>query len=337
MTVSRCMRNDPKIPEATRFRIQEIAIKLGYRPDPLIQRLNTHLGDRKRSSYVGTLAWVTDLSEATSRISPQMAETFDGAKARAEASGYMMEEFNLDRKRMTGERLGKILLARGIQGVLLAGIFKQRFSLRMPWDQFSVVTIGYLLRNPQFHRIANHQLHTGRTALHALHRKGYKRIGLAITRQTNAYSDNLWLDALVFYQRSIPLNHRVPAYMPSKWDECSFIQWVQKNRPDSLISNDTNILGMLERNGFRVPGDIGYVNMDWTSTRPELSGVDQQRFATGEASVDMLTGMLYRNEKGIPKIPRVLMLEGTWVEGTTVVNVRCPRCDSQGSPSERRC
>lgn len=46
-TVSIALRNRPGIPEATRLKIQEAAIELGYRTDPAIEAFNRHRLNRR--------------------------------------------------------------------------------------------------------------------------------------------------------------------------------------------------------------------------------------------------------------------------------------------------
>ena len=36
------------------------------------------------------------------------------------------------------------------------------------------------------------------------------------------------------------------------------------------------------------------------------------------AAVDFVVGMLHRNERGVPVVPHRLLIDGVWIEGTTV-------------------
>ena len=39
---------------------------------------------------------------------------------------------------------------------------------------------------------------------------------------------------------------------------------------------------------------------------------------TGSAGVDLLIGLLHRQEKGVPARPQEVLLEGQWIEGVTL-------------------
>jgi LacI family transcriptional regulator len=59
MTVSLALRGHQKISPATRKRIQELAEKMGYRPNPLVQTLMANLRSTRPARYHSTIAWVT--------------------------------------------------------------------------------------------------------------------------------------------------------------------------------------------------------------------------------------------------------------------------------------
>jgi transcriptional regulator with XRE-family HTH domain len=59
-TVSRALRHDPRITEAVRLRVAKAAAKLGYRRDPKLSQLMSHVRATKQHTFQGTLAWITD-------------------------------------------------------------------------------------------------------------------------------------------------------------------------------------------------------------------------------------------------------------------------------------
>src|SRR5687767_9601242 len=58
-TVSLALRNDPRLPKATRERVQAIARELGYRPDPLVSSHMVRVQARKAVKQIRTLAFLT--------------------------------------------------------------------------------------------------------------------------------------------------------------------------------------------------------------------------------------------------------------------------------------
>src|SRR5512140_818827 len=63
-TVSRVMRNDPRISPATAARVQAAARELNYRPNPLLSTLMERVRVGSDISYQGTLAIVSDKEDA---------------------------------------------------------------------------------------------------------------------------------------------------------------------------------------------------------------------------------------------------------------------------------
>src|SRR5580692_4026836 len=53
MTVSKALRNSPKIARRTRERILKIAGRVGYRPDPELTKLMNHLRSRTKPVFQG--------------------------------------------------------------------------------------------------------------------------------------------------------------------------------------------------------------------------------------------------------------------------------------------
>ena len=49
--VSLALRNDPRIPESTRKRIQTVADKMGYRRNPVVDSLMTQLRSGRQPSF----------------------------------------------------------------------------------------------------------------------------------------------------------------------------------------------------------------------------------------------------------------------------------------------
>ncbi|HRP04381.1 MAG TPA: LacI family DNA-binding transcriptional regulator, partial [Opitutaceae bacterium] len=59
-TVSLALRNHPRLPESTRRRIQSLAKRMGYAPDPLLRALVAYRGRVIERRNVPTLAYVTN-------------------------------------------------------------------------------------------------------------------------------------------------------------------------------------------------------------------------------------------------------------------------------------
>src|SRR5581483_9373017 len=180
-TVSLALRNNPQTARATRARVQAIAARLGYRPDPQVAKLMSYLQQRRRRPRAGALAYVTAFAERDVwRESSTWTSYFEGAAAQAESLGYRLEHFWLRAAGMSEQRLSRILHHRGIEGLLIAPVPRTQRRMTLEWPRFSTVAFGYSLHEPRVHRVVHNHFHTMSMATAELRARGYERIGLVI-------------------------------------------------------------------------------------------------------------------------------------------------------------
>jgi LacI family transcriptional regulator len=320
MAVSYALRNNPKVPPATRRRIQKIAEQKGYRPDPLIQRLSVHLANARRSPHAGCIGYITtDHAKSVWQWIPAYRTAFTALVERAEQLGYRTEEFWLGGSGMTEGKLSRILAHRGVAGIIIAPVPGGLKPPRLKWEDFASVALGYSMRAPGLHRVVNHQLHTGLEAIRQLQCLGYQRIGLCVGRDQNDRVDNAWLHAMLFHHSRTTVSRRVVPHVPDELTREGILRWVAEERPDCLLIQDKTIRDYLLDAGYRVPGDLGVVMLDHNAANePDVAGMNQRHDRIGAACADLLVAQIHRNEKGLPAAPLTVMVDGVWVPGKTV-------------------
>jgi DNA-binding LacI/PurR family transcriptional regulator len=74
----------------------------------------------------------------------------------------------------------------------------------------------------------------------------------------------------------------------------------------------------LKTQQLAVPRDIGLAVLDATVHVEGITGVHQNIEQMGISGVDMLVSRLQQGETGVPKVPKVESVEGTWIEGETL-------------------
>lgn len=317
-TVCRALNTDPQIPEATRNRIKKIAESLGYLPDPLLSAFAQRRRGNPAGSEITTIAYVTDFESADEWINNSFYQPlFDGAREQARKNGFKLEHFWLGEPGMSGERFSRILHNRGIVGVCIAPTPKARSRLQLNWELFSSVTIGHSLARPQLHRTTPHHFHAILTACRKLWRLGYERIGLCLYHGTSRRVDDLWLAGALL------AGHYHPRTPPDSFlftdDTVRDIPgWVRAKRLDVVVSDNRQVMRELARAGIRCPGDVDYVTLNWIRSEADIAGIDQRPAAIGAAAIDLLIAQIRRSERGAPKIPVTSMVEGVWVNGSSI-------------------
>jgi LacI family transcriptional regulator len=323
-TVSLALRNHPRIPLRTQERIREIAGQLGYRTDAMLAALCAYREMKRPLKEKGVIAWLTNHESAKGwAASACNRDYFQGASARAAERGYRLEEFWLNAHGMDARRISKIFWARGIQGVLLPP--QERLGgIDLDWKNLSAVTFGYTLTHPRLHLVSNHEYRTMGTLFLELNRRGYRRVGLVNLRNQDERVDHNWLAAYLVEQNRLCADQAIPPLILENWNDQDFLSWVDRYRPDVIVTKLAEVLTSLKRASYRVPEDIGVAYHSLDEGRLGLSGMKKNSFQIGVMAVDLLVDMLHRNERGIPARAYLLMVEGTWYEGCTVRPIPSP-------------
>ena len=156
-TVSLALRNHPSIPVATRQRLQALADKLGYRPDPALRVLTAYRRRAQPATEAPPLAYLTHWDSRDGWKVPRAQARFHaGAVARAGQLGYKLEHFWLGEPRLTHQRMSDILVARGITGLIIAAHLPEHdVPLQLAWPRFSAVRIDYYPHEPELHTVTN--------------------------------------------------------------------------------------------------------------------------------------------------------------------------------------
>ena len=320
-TVSRALQNSPRLSSETRARIQALASEHGYRPHPLVATLMAQLPHIKTINR-STLALVTTFP-AVER-SAFLHEIYSGIQKRADALGYLLEEFSLDGKRMSGRRLSNVLYSRGIQGVIIFPMKKSPSHLSLVWERFTSVAIGRSLARPPLNRVSFSQFENAAFALRRLHKLGYSRIALLLGENLFSRGGDAYLAAYGLYQRGIPPGDRLRAFICRSGVPAEVAAWLRAVRAEAILCNYEVSPADLEAEGFAIPEKLGYATLDRYAASEEVTGIDQRPRSVGAAAVDVLTAHLHRHERGIPPFAKITVIEGEWIAGQTVRKLAAP-------------
>lgn len=310
MTVSRALRGGKHVEAELKGKILQAAAELGYRPDPEIAKLMTHMRRTRKTSAPQTLAFVwAERSPEDIGRSSWSQRLARGAHRQAERLGFKLEEFHLAARGMTGRRLSEILEARGIPGFILSPLVsRSRGHVSMAWEKFCSVVIGLGYARPQLHRVHHHHYLGMMTALRMLKKQGYKRIGFYCGSTINERMFRAWSASFLAHH---PLTKPGELLALRKSLNCSdFQEWLRRAKPEVVIDGGHLVKEWLEE----MPRDRRpqHVSLGWRADMPEVAGVDQQADVLGAAAVDLLVTQYQQNERGIPESPRIVMTEGVW-------------------------
>ena len=322
-TVSRALLGHASLPGTTRTRVQQIATRLGYVPDPMLASLASYRQNVRRSRSQATINWVFGGPDANwwSNITTYQ-KFYEGARQRAQHLGFTVEPFWLRESGMSPKRASDILKARNVTGILLAPQFGACAHLRLEWSSFAVVTIGNSLISPRLHAVAPNHFRAAKTIVSKLRSYGYCRIGLALMASQDDRVDRAWSGGFLTEQlRHYPdslIPPLLPADAPHPKIESAFFDWYERYRPDAIISCGTLFSDFFSNQGFQIPRDAGFAYLNLSEESQEEAGIFENPLSVGAAAVDLLVGVLQRNEKGIPESPQRTLIEGEWKNGSTL-------------------
>jgi DNA-binding LacI/PurR family transcriptional regulator len=324
MTVSRALRNLPRVSARTRQRVLQAAKRLGYSPDPHMARLMARVRSYRRRRAEAVIALVRDNIPGDELLDHayQYVALHD-IHSRAERHGYRAEEFLLDRTKMSATRLAQILEARGIEGLIISPQSSHSIGMELDYSRFAAVTLGYGLQQPALHRASTNMNRGILQATTELSARGYRRIGLAVTQWIDDRSDHTYSGAMLTYQQHIPPRDRVPLlHFPENSlakEFHTFRTWFNRHRPDAIISFDSYVPEWLSQKlELKIPEQVGMVVHDWVERHRNFAGIHHRRAYVAAAAVDMLATLLMQNEHGVPDIPRHVLTPPTWVDGPSV-------------------
>lgn len=317
VTVSNAMRGSGRISEATRKRVLDLAAELGYRPNPLVTALMSDLR-RKRSGRRCTLAFLNFFPGKDDwREHPTFVQFHQGARRRADELGYRIELHWQGEVEGNSRRLGDILYARGIPGVVLAPLPSDAIRIRLDWSRFATVAIGHTFREFNPHRVSNHQFHSIRLAMDKLVERGVRRIGLAMPKFDDDRVENIWVAGFIAAQ----LHHGLPAIAPlttASFNARTVVPWIREQKVEAVVSTNHHLMLWMKDAGLRVPADVGFAHLDWSAEKGALAGIDQCSDRIGAAAVDLLIEQLNNNEIGVPREAKTVMIDGVWRDGPSL-------------------
>ncbi len=327
-TVSLALRNHPSLPDATRQRIQELAARMGYTPDPALRALVAH---RRGVTGIGggrTLAYLTNWDSPWAwKGAVAHLKFFEGAQAAAKRLGYQLEHFWQGEPHLRDHRLSDILQARGIQGLIVASQSHENDRrLGLDWDRFCAVKIDLFPHEPRIDIVTNDQRNILRTAFHRVRAHGYRRIGFAVRKVWDECSDECWSSGFLGVQQFLPEAERIPLlFLDSPTDNASHDittrqlgPWLAQHKPDALIGYEATLLPALRQLGLAVPADLGFADICLHRQDGQTAGVFEHCDKVCERAVELLSGKLDLNLRGIPTTHCITNVDGTWCDGASL-------------------
>lgn len=317
MTVSLALRNSPKISSATRKRIQRLAKKRGYRPDPQVARLMHHLRSNRAVRLQAMICALTTLSKPSRNT--WAARILEGARIRAGELGFGFDQLNLAEYLNKPDRLQRVLRSRGVEGIIMLPMTEPIACEQLVnWDDFSVVSTSHSVVSPEFCRVVADQFNNLMLLCRELTLRGFRRIGLEMPLESEVRLRHNYTAAMMWHNTYGGTEAVKPLLVESPEDS-KLVDWLQREQPDVVVTWEVDwFLDVMTRYGGTNLPKFQIANVSHHGSRTE-SGIDERGEEVGRIAVDLVTGMILRGEKGVPTVTKNMLIQGRWVEGMTVL------------------
>lgn len=321
-TVSRALRHDPRISEAVRLQVVKAANKLGYKRDPRLAELMSHVRASKAHAFQGTLAWLTDHDVRAHAEKAPHELYWHAAVKRADELGYKLERF--DRvSPADAPRLERRLRNAGIQGVVLQQ-FKAPFDARawkLNWQHFAVVHNGSAQVQPVLDCVDADDIGNCVQVFTRLMDAGHHRIGICTTQAIETATN---FSLCTGWQRFRRVHHDMgfpdvpPCLLPDLGPASARVaaQWLETHGVDAVVSQVRGMKEMLEGLGHRIPGTL---SLAYQGVNPHgsNSGIWQREDIIASVAIESVIASVEQGRLGLPAVPRTTMILGTWHAGMT--------------------
>lgn len=325
MTVSRALRNQPKVSERVRAHVLKIVESVGYRPDPEVAKLMHYLRNRTKPRLRGSIYALTD--RRLSMDHPYIEAMIAGARRQADALGYGFELIHFERDAAHARQLRRVLWARGAQGILILPL-RQPLDLSglLPWEKLSAVAATSSVLSPGLHQAIPNHFGNMLLLCGQLARRGCRRIGLAIESVQDERVNHVFSATVSWYNQKYH-GTDVPPLIFDAFRPSELRRWFAQARPTAIIASDDAWIREFARHlDLSIPGPIRFA---CTSVNPatKMAGINELPAEIGGAAVDLISGLIQRGVRGPPPHAIMTQVQGRWVEG-----ISC----TTGKPCRRR-
>lgn len=321
-TVSKALHNSPLVPDEKKKRIQKIASRLGYIPNPMAVALRSR---QSAGAFKGNLGFIVGhFMKNPLPLHKTYQLVYEGAEERCRRRGYSLECFWAYDPQYVGPKLGNVLQARNIQGLLLLSIHEN--ELQVDLSGFAVSYCSLLIqeyRGELSHPYATVDVYNmARDAFRRASEAGFRKAGLVVEegfdRSCHGAAGAAALAAAPI-SKSLEI---IPSLITSgsNRDE-NIMEWFRQYQPDVVISalGNKEVSPIFRKNGIRVPEDVSCLSLTLISDETQEAGYHWPHKNLGQAAVDLVVSAIAMGEIGETRQDRGTIVPARFTSGKTFV------------------
>jgi len=328
MTVSRVIHNHPKVSRETRDRVLAILKKLNYRRSPFHAAWHvSRRGDRVPSRP--SIVFLCGETPESMKGLPWMDAIWRGVQERAATLGLMVDYFHVAPGNPGWRRIGGILEARGVNGVVVGPLPAECAPIELPFDNLAISAADYSQPLTGVHRATQNHYDGMQRIFSRLLAAGYARPGMVGPGASDPRSRQ-WMGAFLERQSWLPERDRIPPLrLGGPGAERDFRRWCRQFRPDVVLTALGEVVSWREaltRNRSVTP-DLFLLDLDGPFSMErsfpygpppcsmDLTGLSYPGALIGAAAVDLTAAQLRNYEHGLPAMPQTFRVQSPFQEG----------------------
>lgn len=298
---------------------------MGYHPDPRLAALANYRKAQGNASFQGVVAWINHWRQPDQlRKFGEFERYWRGAEEVAVKQGFKLEDFRwpLD---CSAKRLENMLVARGVEAILIPPHNDFLDWGEFDWRKFSVLRFGMSVQSPDSNLVTADQFRATVMAVTRIHEYGYRRIGLVVDFDLDEHLGGNYHGGFSWAQNKLKMNPQVPPFTASAAlyrrapeEEAKNLRcWIEQHQPDAILTSQPYLPHLLRDLGCRVPEDIAVAGTSVCDI-PVDTGIDQRSIEIGRIAMQMLIKQINVGEQGTPHNPCRILVEGQWQDGQSL-------------------
>ncbi|MDX2109655.1 MAG: LacI family DNA-binding transcriptional regulator [Verrucomicrobiota bacterium] len=320
-TVSRALKGDLRIRPELRERIVQQAEALGYKPHPMLSALTKMRYDQSEHISGQPIAFIEE-DHANSTSMGDWERLPKAAGKQAELLGFHLEVFYLcDYPNVAA--LQRVLLARGISGLVIGTMKSTTLCEQLNWSRFIAVNASPSLYNPPLYSVTLNHFEAVFLCWQKMVARGYQRIGAILIQHPKRTRDDDLREAAILscQHRYTPELITIPTLF--HFHESNTIQrvndWAMTYRPDAVLGFNDSEWYLIKNAPITQPGFTSlHTNAVMGESSVQLSGVLDHGTYSGTEAVRLLDLCLRSNLWGLPADPVYHTIQPRWIEGNTL-------------------
>ncbi|WP_309380230.1 LacI family DNA-binding transcriptional regulator [Cerasicoccus frondis] len=322
-TVSRALKNDPRVKKDTRDRILIIAQEMGYQRDARLDALNFYRNAKRQNKSKEVIAWLTNFDGPHDwQGIGTYATIFRSLSRIAEKSGYRVDPFWIEPKKMPPRRVSEILRNRGIRGVII-GVEKDNESrIQLDWEHFSAITLSPRSGAPYLNSIKRDFFHDIELCVRKMVERGLRRIILIYHKRFGEYVGN-YANGSFLATTSKLLGQSGNIYCSHRTEYTQKLPiWLKESKADGVLTTAIHhYIDAVKSVHETERPFVASLDTQFETNSEIIPGILYEPDAYAQVIFNQIASQLNRFELGLPEHRLITSFPGRWVDESSTPNV----------------